>query len=331
MRNNSIIFTVAKARLFLVRMMLLIGAALLTGCIPSLASISQPPPPPTTSSVAPSIILEPYAAPENSSVTVRGLGWEPGSNIVIYMVVTEGQYAIASAQTDAAGNFTTDYFVPSNLKYGVVTILAQANNSQATAQTLFNIEEIPQSPTPIPVPSLAIPAAVSTPVPRPPTSPPSPYVIVAANTLNIRSGPGTVYPVIGQALKNQILEAVGRHNNWWQIRFPGTLNTFGWVSDAYVIAQNTNAVPIVAAPPPPTPVVQPTFTPQPTYTPNPTYTPGPPAPIYVECLPEQWSDCGGDPPHLYCHPEYVAQCQSDGRWGQCVWAPGVCRDEDEDD
>lgn len=45
------------------------------------------------------------------------------------------------------------------------------------------------------------------------------------------------------------------------------------------------------------------------------------------CHPSEWSGCGG----ASCAAEYVSQCQPDGTWGECVWDPGFCGEDDDDD
>jgi hypothetical protein len=77
----------------------------------------------------------------------------------------------------------------------------------------------------------------------------------ATTYLNIRSGPGTGYPIVGWLEPDQTVEIIGISPNksWWQIRFVGTADGRGWVSASYIIAWNTATVPVVQPPPlPPT-------------------------------------------------------------------------------
>jgi len=71
----------------------------------------------------------------------------------------------------------------------------------------------------------------------------------------------------------------------------------------------------------------------PSYVPTP--APGPPivmAPTPIpRCTPYQWSPCNGAWPDKVCPPEHVVQCRSDGTWGECVWDPGFCRSDGDDD
>jgi hypothetical protein len=85
--------------------------------------------------------------------------------------------------------------------------------------------------------------------------------------INVRTGPGTNYPVVGQFLPGQKAFVTGRNvdNSWWQVKLalanqPGM---FGWVASQLVTLSDDNeAIPIAEAPPPPSPV--PTSTPMPT-------------------------------------------------------------------
>ncbi len=72
--------------------------------------------------------------------------------------------------------------------------------------------------------------------------------LVAPGTVNIRSGPGTNYPVVGSLNGNTPVNIVGRNPNtsWWQIEItPGSI---GWVASSVVSASNAEGVPVTAAP-----------------------------------------------------------------------------------
>ena len=75
--------------------------------------------------------------------------------------------------------------------------------------------------------------------------------LVAPGAVNIRSGPGLNYDVIGTLNANTAMPIVGRNGDasWWQIKI--TNGTLGWVSDAVVQANNTNNVPLAEASSPP--------------------------------------------------------------------------------
>ncbi len=82
----------------------------------------------------------------------------------------------------------------------------------------------PEPPTATPEPPTATPVP-PTPTPEPPTPTPTatpepkPEVVVSNPRVNVRSGPGAGFPVLGQVLQGQRLEIVGRDadGEWWQI------------------------------------------------------------------------------------------------------------------
>lgn len=73
--------------------------------------------------------------------------------------------------------------------------------------------------------------------------------LVAPGPVNIRSGPGLNYTVIGTLNPDTAMPVVGRNHNasWWQIEI--TNGTIGWVSGAVVNATGTVNVPVVEASP----------------------------------------------------------------------------------
>ncbi|MCA9981788.1 MAG: META domain-containing protein, partial [Anaerolineales bacterium] len=99
--------------------------------------------------------------------------------------------------------------------------------------------------------------------------------VVSPQGLNIRSGPGTNFPIIGFAQNGDEGEIVGRSadNRWWAAAVPSAPNGIGWASADFVVATNVENVPVIASPPPP--VVVPTLAPTPTPPPAPTATPSP--------------------------------------------------------
>ena len=162
--------------------------------------------------------------------------------------------------------------------------------------------------TPSPSPSAALaPANTATPTPTPtptPTNTPTatatsrPEVVVQVSTLNVRTGPSTLYPVVGRVHKGQTFAINGKNPNetWWQIWLEN--GALGWVYKKLVTLRGAVAiVPVVRdipTPPPtatftpspvpptntPVPVRQPTPKPAsplptPTPTPAPTWTPRP--------------------------------------------------------
>lgn len=111
----------------------------------------------------------------------------------------------------------------------------------------------------------------STPTPRPPTATPTtsptatptpetPY-ITTTRPMNIRSGPGTNYDVVGYATDGEKLIVTGKNSagNWWRIEFKGQ---DAWIYAFYVTETNTDGIRAVPTPAPPSPTPAPTATPQ---------------------------------------------------------------------
>jgi uncharacterized protein YgiM (DUF1202 family) len=111
----------------------------------------------------------------------------------------------------------------------------------------------PEPPTPTPEPPTA------TPEPPTATPEPKPEVVVSNPRVNVRTGPGSTFDVLGQVLQGERLEIVGRDQNgqWWQICcFQGQT---GWLADEVVRTEGPlETVALAADLPTPTPEVTPT-------------------------------------------------------------------------
>ncbi len=128
--------------------------------------------------------------------------------------------------------------------------------------------------TPTPTNTRLLPSA--TPTSSPTFTPtPKPKVVVQVERLNVRAGPSTLHPRVGQVARGNVLEVIGKDpaGTWWLVRLPD--GTTGWVYGGLVEAQGaTESVPV----PPYIPTPPPTPTPSPTLTPTPTPLPPPPPP-----------------------------------------------------
>ena len=114
---------------------------------------------------------------------------------------------------------------------------------------------------PAPPPAgLATPTLLPTSQPIVPTAAPEVPKVTANVNVNIRTGPGTVYPIVGQMLQGQSAEAIGVSPDraWWIVNFPAAPGGQGWVAAGFVRAENTDNLPIVQPPPPPQPTATPT-------------------------------------------------------------------------
>lgn len=116
--------------------------------------------------------------------------------------------------------------------------------------------------TPINIPK---PTTTNTPVPtftRTSSATPTPKPQAQINQgltapVNVREGPGTDYPVVGQFEPGQETEVVGRNedSSWWQVSLVDskTGKAFGWVFGELVTLTNPEGISVVDAPPTPVP------------------------------------------------------------------------------
>lgn len=155
-----------------------------------------------------------------------------------------------------------------------IPVQAQAA-TLAPAQVNVIVPTVTEAPSPTAVPPTATavpepPAATPEPtVTNSPTPPPQPPRVLADGNVNLRSGPGRAYPVIGSLRGGQETAIVARNENgdWWQVE--GSNGALAWVAgtvvkvlgaiDGVSIAQNIPA--------PPTAAPRPTAAPQPTAAP----------------------------------------------------------------
>jgi len=231
---------------------------------------------PAVDILTPTITLEPAIGMTNTPVTVRGQGWSPDSTVLIYLASLEKidipDYAIANATVDPEGQFTAVVIISADSRWensDMVKVIARSVEGQATTQAFFSLIDLSSQPIETPItlpeptiiPTIVVQEPTSTPTLTPTPLPENP-VIVATTAVNIRSGPGTNYAVLGLLQTDQKAEVTGISSdaNWWQIRFTGSTDERGWVSGRYVAAQNTGNVPVVQ---PPVLLITPTPTPRP--------------------------------------------------------------------
>lgn len=71
----------------------------------------------------------------------------------------------------------------------------------------------------------------------------------AQRNLNVRSGPGTSYTIVGQIAQGTTLEVVGRNEDgsWWMVLYPPGSGSTAWVYADFTVSENTEEVPVVAA------------------------------------------------------------------------------------
>lgn len=123
---------------------------------------------------------------------------------------------------------------------------------------------------PAPEPTSPPPVVIEPPAPQAAAG-----VVIAPAGVNVRTGPGSAYPIIGTANFGAEGAIIGRSDDgqWWVTPVQGAPNSQGWVAADFVQVTNAENVPVIAAPPLPaptaTPVPIPTLTPVPAATPQP--------------------------------------------------------------
>ena len=132
------------------------------------------------------------------------------------------------------------------------------------------------TPTPPPTPT-----ATTTPTPTATSTSPT---VSISRTMNVRAGPGTNYPVVGQASPGDQYVISGKNpaSSWWQIIFDGQ---YAWVYSPLVTATRGQFVQVASN------IPTPAATPVP---PAPTATPIPPPPAFPYSLVDSGSCPGND-------------------------------------
>ena len=143
----------------------------------------------------------------------------------------------------------------------VIELVASMSERMIPLEERLAILEATATPTVTPTPSPTPP-----PTPTPTPTSPSPTVRMSG-TMNLRAGPGTNYPILGQAAAGDQFPISGKNpaGGWWQIIYGGQ---YAWVYSPLVTAINPELVPVasIIPTPPPTPI-------------PPAATPIPPTPV----------------------------------------------------
>lgn len=186
------------------------------------------------------------------------------------------------------------------------------------------------TPTPDWTPtSIVFPTATASPTPEatattePTETPILPAQLTADQNVNVRSGPGTAYPSIGQLTAGQSFEITGINDagDWLKFDYNGRE---GWVTSTLVSTSgDMNDVEVAVAPPLPTAPPRPTARPrpaQPTAVPQPAAPPppaAPPAPSYPFSYVQGSAVCEPNAGTTYFNG-YVRYRNNSPRNGVCV-------------
>lgn len=242
---------------------LILLATMLSGCVmrPIVAGPLQQASLP--SDQGPIIAIAPVAATSGETVSVSGAGWEPNEVVFINLEGTqEGetiQATLATGAADADGRFYLVFLTPLDFFWQDVIdfrIVAYSLNSGQSAEVPFLL--LPGEVTPVPQVTVTPAAITPTPTSKA-TSAGYGVATVSSSGLNMRTGPGTVYPIIRALAHGTRITVLGQDTTTYWLYGQLADGTLGWVARAYT--NYLGSPPIVASPP--TPVYRPTATPTP--------------------------------------------------------------------
>jgi uncharacterized protein YraI len=198
----------------------------------NVATLPTPPVPATTEMVPPG-----PTDPSATTIANTYIRSGPANNYPAYGIAQAGSTGLVIGKSED-GQWWTVRLNPQNVGAGYGWVSAQYVTTANTA----NVQTIQNPDT----------YTVATP---PPPSSSGAATGTATEYLNVRSGPGTNYPVLVVAPPGSTGEITGRTSDsqWWQVKVATQYSSTGagWVSAQFVIAQNANNVPVVAAPPAP--------------------------------------------------------------------------------
>jgi uncharacterized protein YraI len=202
--------------------------------VDSIAVLPTPPVPATADLVPP--------GPDDPQATVLANAYVrsgPATNFPAYGIAPTGATGRVIGVSED-GLWWVVRLNPENVGAGYGWIMAQYTSAQ-------NVEGVQ---------TIKSPQAAATYVP--PAPPAGVPTATAIEPVNVRSGPGTNYPVLVVAPAGVTGEVSGKSadGGWWQVKISTqyAADGFGWVSADWVYTQNTANVPVVEAPPAPPPV-----------------------------------------------------------------------------
>jgi uncharacterized protein YraI len=197
----------------------------------NVATLPTPPVPETTELVTPG-----PTDPQATTIANTYVRSGPASNYPAYGIAPGAVTALVIGKSED-GQWWAVRINPEKVGVGYGWVSAQyvQTSNTANVQTIQN----PDTYTVATPPPPASGAATGT----------------ATEYVNVRSGPGTNYPVLVVAPPGSTGEIIGKSSDgqWWQFKIATTYSSTGsgWASAQYVIPQNADSVPVVAAPPAP--------------------------------------------------------------------------------
>ncbi len=250
------------------------GCSALTELVLRASDITPTPVATPTPTPGPRLLLAPIEGGPGTRVAVTGQGWRPADTIFIRLedpTTGDGsQTAYAAAIVADDGSFSAAFTFPSDTRWAslpVVLVVAWSPATGVEITSAFRVIAPIQTPTPTPT-------LTPTPAPTPPPTTAANQATVTGGVVNIRQGPGVVYPILTTAVRGDTLIVRGqnRAGDWLQVQLVHV--PLGWIARS--LTDFRGVAPIVEAPPlPPTapPPPPPPSVPTHTSTPVPTATP----------------------------------------------------------
>ena len=210
------------------------GSWVMVSNVDGVPVLPTPPVPPTTELVPPG-----PSDPQATAIANVYVRQGPAASFPAYGIAPAGSIGGVLGKSED-GLWWVVRLNPENVGAGHGWIEAQYTTAQ-------NVEGVPV---------VAAPTATTSEAPPPP--PAGVPTATTVDAVNVRSGPGTNYPVLVVAPAGTSGEVSGKSQDgqWWQVKISTTYSPdgFGWVSADYVTTQNTDSVPVVEAPAAPPPV-----------------------------------------------------------------------------
>lgn len=300
-----------RAAQWLPLLALLVAMLALSGCVvrPVIADEGAPLLPETVT--GPVIAIAPVEAASGAEVTVAGAGWRPGEIVYVNLEGQRGEETLEAPvlvfTVDEEGRFYGTFVAPLDIFWAdatAVEVVARSLETDVRVAVAFAFAPGAATPAATAVMTATAPAAAATPTPTLVPAPGNVARVLSAG-LNLRSGPGTRYPVITSLSRGAELLVLGQSADayWLYVQTPPS--RLGWVARPYTDFRGT--APVVPAPPLPT--VRPTVPPP----------PPPPTPSYPA-----WNGAYYANPSLAGYPVLVRNDPAiDFNWGFNAPAPGL--------
>ena len=159
---------------------------------------------------------------------------------------------------------------------------ADTSSGETEVQTVVETVVVVATPTLLPTEAPASSDVSVLEVPAPASGDPT---VTSLVDLNVRTGPGTNYDIVGALPANSSATIVGRSPDgfWWKITCPANVGNECWTSagSSYSTASNAGGVAVASVPPAPTHAATSTYTPSATAQATGTYPPETATALYL--------------------------------------------------